>query len=238
MPSSGAIKSVTVYLSDFGKQQTEDENLHGPRVLRKSGAPKTKKADSEESSDSGSDSDSGPGKRVDESDEGIDDRRLRKYETNKMRYYFGVALFDSVASAAAVYKALDGFEIEKTSNRFDLRFIPEEVSFEGRQIRDKCDVAPSDYKPPKFSSKALEHTTAKLTWDETPPERLAVMTGKISKEQLREMDYQAFLASDSSASDSDDDEAVLAKLKSKNAAAKEKIKVYATAAHHGSLHTL
>eukprot|EP01122_Echinamoeba_exundans_P005218 TRINITY_DN15389_c0_g1_i1.p1 TRINITY_DN15389_c0_g1~~TRINITY_DN15389_c0_g1_i1.p1 ORF type:complete len:741 (+),score=276.38 TRINITY_DN15389_c0_g1_i1:146-2368(+) len=222
VPSTGVVKAVTVYLSDFGKQQIEEENTHGPRVFRKSSAESKQSADEDEES---SDSDSGPLKGADEEDDdAIDDRRLRKYEKNKMRYYFGVAEFDSVASAAAVYKALDGFEIEKTSNRFDLRFVPDDVSFEGREVRDKCDAPPSEYKPPKYSTKALEHTTAKLTWDETPPERVAVMTGRLSKEQLREMDYQAFLASDSSDADSDDDEAVLAKLKAKNNPEGEKIK--------------
>jgi hypothetical protein len=104
--------------------------------------------------------------------------------------------------------------------------VPDDVSFEGREVRDKCDAPPSEYKPPKYSTKALEHTTAKLTWDETPPERVAVMTGRLSKEQVREMDYQAFLASDSSEADSDDDEAVLAKLKAKSNPDGEKLKQF------------
>ena len=73
-----------------------------------------------------------------------------------------MAEFDSKASAYAVYKALDGFEMEKTSNRFDLRFVPDDVSFQGRTVKDTCNTPPSEYKPPKFSTKALEHTDAKL----------------------------------------------------------------------------
>jgi len=60
------------------------------------------------------------------------------------RYYFAVAEFSSAATADAVYEACDGLEFELSSNKLDLRFVPEDQSFEGRATRDKCtDVSPT-----------------------------------------------------------------------------------------------
>lgn len=37
--------------------------------------------------------------------------------------------------------------------KFDLRFVPEEQSFEGRQVRDSAADVPPDYEPPTFQTK-------------------------------------------------------------------------------------
>jgi hypothetical protein len=103
----------------------------------------------------------------------------------------------------------------------DLRFIPDDVSFEGREIRDQSKARSSTYVPPKFETKILEHTKQTLTWDETPPERIAVTQQKFSKDQLKEMDFQAYLASDSDSNDSDD-EKVVQKINAKKSGEKLK----------------
>jgi len=46
------------------------------------------------------------------------------------RYYYAVAEFDSVEAADKVYEEVNGKEFESTSNFFDLRFIPDEMSFD------------------------------------------------------------------------------------------------------------
>lgn len=45
------------------------------------------------------------------------------------RYYNAVVVCDSSATANHLYKTLDGTEFLKTSNVFDLRFIPDSVEF-------------------------------------------------------------------------------------------------------------
>lgn len=45
------------------------------------------------------------------------------------RYYYGVVECDSVSTAEHLYKACDGVEFERSSNVFDLRFVPDTMEF-------------------------------------------------------------------------------------------------------------
>lgn len=55
--------------------------------------------------------------------------RARRYQVNKLKYYYAVADFDSVEAANAVYEECDGAEYELSATRFDLRFVPEDMDF-------------------------------------------------------------------------------------------------------------
>ena len=67
--------------------------------------------------------------QVDENDD-FDPEALRKYQLERLKYYFAVVEFDSVAAADRVYEECNGLEFENTSNVIDLRFIPEGMVFD------------------------------------------------------------------------------------------------------------
>ena len=70
-----------------------------------------------------------------------------------------------------MYSQCDGLEFERSSCRLDLRYVPDDQSFEGREVRDVATEVPSDYEPPDFQMKALQHTNVKLSWDDDDPTR-------------------------------------------------------------------
>ncbi|KAJ8500582.1 hypothetical protein OPV22_011134 [Ensete ventricosum] len=179
LPKGGNILSVSIYPSEFGLKCMEIEAVNGPSGLFD---------DSDEHSEDDSD---------------IDNEKLRNYELNKLRYYYAVVICDSSASASHIYKTLDGTELLKTSNVFDLRFIPDSMEFK-HPPRDVATEAPTSYKEPAFQTRALQHSNVKLTWEEDEPERKKVLRQKFNPNQLDELNE--YLASSSDSDEYDENE--------------------------------
>lgn len=204
VPNQGSIESVAIYPSEFGKEQMQKEEIEGPsRDLFKK---KTKKHHSD-NDDSDLDLDvtkagdlEKAAKILYEEDdaEDYDSKALRRYQLQRLRYYYAVVKCDSIETALAIYKEVDGTEYESTANIFDLRYIPEDMEFDDDEIKDKCTGIPATYKPNTlFVTDALQHSKVKLTWDETPKERMAIANKSFSQKEIDEMDFKAYLASDS-----------------------------------------
>merc|ERR1712136_25292 len=132
--------------------------------------------------------------------------RVRKYQVNRLRYYYAVAEFMTADAADSVYKACDGSEYELSGTRFDLRFIPDDTSFDD-QPTDSCIGMPDPetYKPKCFFNTALMQGKVNLTWDETDPEREAAMKRAFDLADNDNDDINAYLAmsSDGEAENSD-----------------------------------
>ncbi|KAH0718351.1 hypothetical protein KY290_016341 [Solanum tuberosum] len=201
LPRGGQITSVAVYPSDFGLKRMEEEAVHGPVGL----------FDEEKAKDEDSDDE-------DDDEEEMDNEKLRAYEISRLRYYYAVVECDSSATADYLYKTCDGVEFERTSNKLDLRFIPDSMEFK-HQPRDIATEAPADYEGLDFHTRALQHSNIELTWDEDEPQRIRTLKRQFNDEQLADMELKEFLASDESGSDDseegDDTEDKSAKRKKK-----------------------
>ncbi|CAD7086739.1 unnamed protein product [Hermetia illucens] len=186
LPPGGSILSVKIYPSEFGKQRMAEEDLHGPPELTR------KEQGSEE------DSDEELVKEVDSDVEEGDEyhmEKLRQYQLNRLKYYYAVIEFDSVKTADKVYAECDGLEYESTATKFDLRFIPDDTTFDD-EPKDVCTELPdlSKYQPRIFTTTALQQAKVELTWDETSVERkelgeklLSGKTSEISDADLRKV---------------------------------------------------
>jgi hypothetical protein len=120
-----------VFNLENGESDNEDLDASNGREVRK---PSTSKEDS------------------------INALALREYELSKLRYYFAIAVLDSASVAEKLYNELDGIEFEHSSMALDLRFVPNDVSFEERKVRDRyVGSLSASYAPPEgFVVNALQ----------------------------------------------------------------------------------
>jgi hypothetical protein len=146
--SDETIKSVNIYPSDFGKERIQQEALKGPAVFDKPG--------------------------TEDSDE-VNTTALRNYQLERLRYYYAIIECSSISIANVLYKALDGAELGSTANIFDLRFVPDDVTFDDTPKETATDV-PDGHQPPEFVTEALQHSKPKLTWEGEDPERKRIVS--------------------------------------------------------------
>lgn len=185
----GKVLSVRVYPSDFGRKRMEHEDVQGP-------PQEIFKSDSVVQADDG---------------EEFDNEALRKYQLERLRYYYAIATFDSRESARHVYNEIDGTEMERSANLFDLRFVPDDMEFpdgeDGRpaEFRDEATEDVKNYRGLDFRTDALRHSKVRLTWDQDDPERTRLTQApSMRPEDLSEDDIKTYLASASE--DEDEDE--------------------------------
>ncbi|KAI0022329.1 hypothetical protein F4780DRAFT_191843 [Xylariomycetidae sp. FL0641] len=205
-PKGGRIEKVSIYPSEFGKERMQREEVEGPpREIFKKDA-----MGSDDSSGSDSEADS-EDEEEDEKikqdilkegdDQDFDSDALRSYQLDRLRYYYAVMVCSDRATAQKIYQSTDGTEYQTSSNFIDLRFIPDDVTFD-EEPRDECDSLTSDYKPTEFVTDALQHSKVKLTWDMHPDEvarreNIKRAFGASRAELEDNNDLRAYLASDS-----------------------------------------
>ncbi|KAI8112466.1 hypothetical protein M9434_003789 [Picochlorum sp. BPE23] len=187
--TDGDISSVTVYPSDYGLEKMEEEKNTGPQAI-------WKKSHFDDEEDEDEDSEGGEGD--------LDTTKLRYYERSKLRWYYAIIVCSTAKAAESIYNECDGMELMKTANVFDLRFVPDDQSFEGRVVRDVATSVPADYSAPVFQTKALQHTNVELTWDKVDDDRKKTLSKKFKDDELKDEDFKTYLAS---ASDESEEEA-------------------------------
>ncbi|PPR05690.1 hypothetical protein CVT26_008931 [Gymnopilus dilepis] len=208
----GKVLSVRVYPSDFGKKRMEREEKEGPppEIFKKK-----RELDVDEVNE----------KTVYEvgGEEEYDEDALRKYQLERLRYYYAIVTCDTVDAASHIYNELEGTELERSANVFDMSFVPDDMTFEN-EPRDEAteEDVNGTYKPVEFMTDALRHSKVKLTWDDDDPERVAVTRRALSQKEIEEDDFKAYLANTSS--ESEEDEEVVSKKKTDKKAPRDKLR--------------
>ncbi|CAG9939658.1 unnamed protein product [Clonostachys rosea f. rosea IK726] len=211
---SGKIEKISIYPSEFGKERMQQEEVEGPpKALFKD----SDKRDSEsDESDDDDDSDLSEDEKIKKElmqegdDADFDSDALRSYQLDRLRYYYAVMVCSSLQAAKKIYESTDGTEFQSSSNFLDLRFVPDDVTFDD-EPRDECDKVPESYKPVEFVTNALQSSKVKLTWDMHPEETSRkealdrAFTG--SRSDLQDNDLRAYLASDSEGEDEEEEDA-------------------------------
>ncbi len=95
-------------MSDYGAERVAYESLNGPKELTENASAQEQPApDSHDEDDDGEDR--------------FDRLKLRAYQFNRLKYYYGVIECDTAETANKIYTECDGMEYESSCTRLDLR---------------------------------------------------------------------------------------------------------------------
>ncbi|KAJ7244746.1 hypothetical protein B0H12DRAFT_1022259 [Mycena haematopus] len=205
-PVRGTVLSVRIYPSEFGKERLAREEKEGPpsEIFKKPSTLEEDEVNERNIYDIGDEND-------------CDEDALRKYQLERLRYYYAIITCDTTEAAAHIYSELEGTELERSANVFDLSFVPDAMTFD-QECRDEAtEDTSASHKGVDFVTDALRHSKVKLTWDEDDPERNQVTRRTLTRKEMEEADFRAYLASSSSEDDSDNDEQKTNKSKQKGA---------------------
>ncbi len=224
---AGQIKKISIYPSNFGRDRMEREEMEGPPkeiFAQGNGRSTTTEMDFDsEGQDEGS---SGPDddEQIKHSllqggnDQDFNSAKLRRYQLERLRYYYAVIICSSSSVAQSIYEAVDGTEYLTTANLFDLRFIPDDTDFSHDKPRDECSRIPDSYRPNEFVTDALQHSKVRLTWDAEDGTRKEAQKRAFaaSRANIDENDLKAYLGSDTSGDDDDAPEPIVVDATSTN----------------------
>ncbi|XP_054166514.1 uncharacterized protein LOC128963986 [Oppia nitens] len=210
-PSGGSVVSVRIFPSEFGLQRMKVEAEKGPIEFIKATKSDTNIIDNDiETSDNEKDENN---EDVDDDDEEIkSSEELRKYELERLKYYYAVVECDNGGTADVLYKEIDGMEYESSSSTLDLRFIPDDMTFgdeEGVVPKSECYAMPdmTTYKAPQFINSALQQSKVRMTWDETDPKRKNAFERAFDAKDDGD-DLKAYLATSDEEDEEEDDEEI------------------------------
>ncbi|XP_047502527.1 ESF1 homolog isoform X2 [Penaeus chinensis] len=198
-PRGGSVRKVTIYPSEFGKERMAEEVLKGPRELVTGPADEDDDinlVDLEKLEKGILNSSTGANAKHYET--------LRRYQRNRLLYYYAVIECDTIDTAKIIYKECDRQPFEETGILIDLRYIPPDMTFDD-EVFDRCEAVPDTYEPKYFITTALQLSQPSLTWDEADPDRQRIlstaMTKALNGEEVDEEYLKGFVASGSECED-------------------------------------
>ena len=107
----------------------------------------------------------------DDADEGARNAIWRRREKEDMKRYFAVAEFANPEIADAVFRSLDGCEIEDSGNYFEPMVVSDDTDLSGLRVRDTCESLNEDWEMPIVDAPQNNSSKPKEEWDGTPDER-------------------------------------------------------------------
>ena len=221
LPLGGQLHKVEIFLSDFGKKMMELERCSGPDLwaakgeaaglptVRSSGPSLSHDEDEEEplvDDDGWVEED--PAMLTEEGANGeiFSSGKHRKYEKDRMKYYYAVATFDEDTTAETVYHELEGVDVESSGIALDLRYVDEEELFLETAVAVASSVPPN-FKPlAAFKCSAMSQSRFTISWDQDDVFRTFSLRDAFAKDTAAD-DLAAYIAD----SDSDDEESKEAK---------------------------
>ena len=82
-----------------------------------------------------------------------------------MKYFYGIIYCNSKKTAKHIFKEYNGFEFELTNINLNLSFVDDNLQFPQKLKEEADDVPPGYSFDATKVSRALNHSTVKLSWD-------------------------------------------------------------------------
>merc|ERR1712062_814814 len=145
-----------------------------------------------------------------------EEERKRVYQLERLKYFYAVCETDSPSTADLIYNELDGTDYGESGVKVDLRFIPDEISFDDDEVRilksgvragkeDRCTGIPIKYAPPDFVTDVLSRSKVEITWDGKDKKRQKCILDQFKTEINRD-EVQHLVASESESDGEQDEE--------------------------------
>lgn len=137
----------------------------------------------------------------------LNDYKVRKYELDRLKYYYSIIEFDSGKTADIVFSQCNGIELENTGIKIDLRAVPDELQIPG-PIQDECVEKPNKSSDLNFVNRSKQHTNVKVTWEEEEKgnKNSFLFEGDDNIFDGNKVDLHEIIASEDLESDEDEDE--------------------------------
>lgn len=146
-----------------------------------------------------------------EADEAYNQSKLRKYEIQKMKYFYAIIYCNSPKTCDKIYSEYNGYEFELSSLKLNLSYVADDLKFP-QEVKEVATEVPPGYQFRAFNqlNRAQSHTQVRLTWDETDPKRLRkfqkIMADAANRDDVDDDAYKEFLASHSESEASEGEE--------------------------------
>ena len=170
---SMSIEKVEIYQSKFGKEAMERDILYGPpkdMFKKKEGKKLSRKENKRESRKEYRSDDEFA---LDENDDGENMAQLRKYEVQKMDYFYAIVHCNSSKTASKIIEENQDLELELTNIRLGLYIVEDSLEFPYEPTSVATEIPANYHFDASKISRALNHSTVKLSWDQTDPKRTA-----------------------------------------------------------------
>jgi len=197
LPVGGELKSVKLYKSDLGEEMLQKEAMYGPLSIWGEQDP-TQPIEAEE----------GQEEYEEEEEENVNVNAVRRYEIERLKYYYSVLEFDSAKTADFIYNNCNDFELENTGNKIDLRAIPDDLKIP-KAPEEVCKEKPFKVSDLNFNTKAKTNTNVEITWEKEEKGNKHSALFEHELEDDAKIDMSKIIASDdlaSSQSEEDSDE--------------------------------
>lgn len=207
-PKEGIIKRVIVYPSEFGLKRMEIENKEGPSEIWR-GDEEPKHNEEKPNNSQKKKKSKTIEKDINEwiakvnKPTDFDPIKLRKYEKDRLKYYYAIIECDSKQTAEHIYSECDGTEFELTGMKIDLRFVPEKTKFP-YEPKETCDYIPVTGKVNNFLNRSTNHTNVELTWENPNMNRFDhLYSKKMTEDDWNKIDYSKIIGDVDESGDSE-----------------------------------